>query len=243
MAIDLKRTWASTRLGRPILPGTVVAQEGVLLCTTIANGIENVQVVTTPVGTEKVLGFAYLASALPDRTSFVEQVTVPAAGSLVVAMQNQNIIINQISVYDVSSSAPLTPNFVPPFPGVPAPGTVNVEITSGKLSFAAGQAGHLINVVYIYSLTVAESIAIFGQRSINNFNLNAIFGQVEVGCGQGELYTDQFDGSIVDWTAGPLTLGPKGTITIGGAGPLLPAHVVAVPTVSIPMIGIRFFNA
>lgn len=235
--IDLKRTHASGRLSRATAVGTQVQQEGVLLCGVIEGGVEKAKVVAAPAGSEKVIGFAYHASALPSQTSEVEAVQVPASGTLVVALRNHNLVVNEVRVYDVDAAVALTPDYT--YAGVPAAGTVKIDAVGGNLKFAAGQAGHNVQATYLFTLTVTQAIAKFGQRSINNQLLHETFGQIEVGMGDGELYTDQFDASV-DYTSGPLKLGANGIITVGGAGPALNAVVVNIPSVDIPVLGIRF---
>lgn len=235
--IDLKRTWASSRLARPIAAGIQVQQEGVLLCSVLQNGVEAVTVVPTVAGAEKVVGFAYHASALPSQTSNVEQLTVPASGTLILALNHHNLVAGDIYVYDQNALAALTPVA---FAGAPAAGQVGVDPVGGQLKFNAAQAGHSILVTYVYSLTVVQAIQQFGQRSINNLYLHETFGQIEAGMGDGELYTDQFDASQNYSSGSALTLGNNGIITIGGAGPVLNAVVCNIPSVDIPVLGVRF---
>jgi hypothetical protein len=225
------------RLSRSLATGTQVEQEGVLLCGVMESGVEKASLVATVAGAEKVIGFAYHASALPTRTSEVEIVTVPASGTLEVDLRNKNLVLNQVNAVDLDTAAPLTEDFV--FAGAPGAGVVKIDAAAGKLKFHAGQAGHKVQVTYLYDLTFNQAVAKFGQRSINNQGLHEAFGQIEIGCGNGELYTDQFNGSV-DYTSGPLTLGDMGIITVGGAGPALKAVVCNIPSTEIPVLGVRF---
>lgn len=240
MAYDLKLTHASQRLGRAISAASpTISQEGAILCAVIEDGVEKVTLVAAPAGTEKVIGFSTLADALPASTAGCELVTVPTApAALEVDLRANNLMVNRIRAYDKTASVNLTID--PVFAGVPAPGSVKVDLVQGRLKFAAGQAGASVQVNYLYELTTSQAIQLFGQRFINNQNLESTYAFTEVACGLGELYTDQFDPAQDYSSAAALTLGANGIVTKGGAGPALAAVVVNVPSVANPMLGIRF---
>lgn len=236
MAIDLKRSHASLRLGRNIATGTQVEQEGVLLCGVIEDGVEKVSLVAAPAGTEQVIGFAYHASALPTVTSEVEEVIPPATGTFELDLRHKDVATGQIRVVIMATNVALTID--PVYAGAAAAGTVKVDFAAGKLKFNSGVGK--CKVTYLWNLTYAEALAKFGQRSINNNGLHAMFNFIEIGCGNGELYADQYD-ATVDWAAAAaLYLGANGSIAGAGPGPVLNAHVVAVPSVDQPMLGIKF---
>jgi hypothetical protein len=238
MAYDLKVSHSSTKYSRMLAPGTVVLQEGCLLCSTLVSGVEQASLVATPVGTEKVIGWAITADSLPTQTAYVDIVTVPASGSLIVGLSNANLVTGSVYALDQTTNTPYTVSYT--FAGTPPSGQVNVDITTGQLKFNAAQAGDTVQVTYLYYLTVTMAQQIFGQRFFNNQYLEQIYNQITIGAGEGELYTDQFDTSQ-NWAGGaPITLGPNGTLTIGGAGPVLDAVVVNVPNENQPMLGIRF---
>ena len=67
--IDLKRTHSDKTLGRSLAAGTVIDQEGLILCAVLENGEEVAKLVAAPAGTDKVLGFAKTANSTPARTS------------------------------------------------------------------------------------------------------------------------------------------------------------------------------
>ena len=238
MSIDLKRSYASQRLGRLLSVGTILEQEGLILTAVIEDGIEKAALVAAPAGTEKILGFTMLADSLPDRTSGVEEITVPASGTLVVDLRAHDLVAGFVRVLDVVAG---TTRLVDPvFAGVPAPGSVKMDLIAGQAKFAAGDAGKLFRFTYLYSLTLTEAKQFFGERFVNNRGLHAEFGQAEIQAGIGELYTDQFDASQDYAAAATLNLGPNGIITVGGAGPVLNAVVVSVPSVDSAYLGIRF---
>ena len=222
------------RLSRMLAAGTVVEQEGVLLCAVLEDGVEKATIVGTVAGSEKVIGFSMTGDSQPGQTSNVESVKVPASGAYVAQLSKTNLVSGKVRL--VANGSALTILTV----GSPAAGEVLVNLSTGALSFNAAEAGKTVVATYIYELTLSQSKAMFGQRHINNNGLHAEFGQVEVQAGHGELFTDAFD-AAVDFSTNPaLKLGNNGIITVGGAGVTLNASVVHVPNAENPLLGIRF---
>lgn len=233
--IDLKRTHCQTTLSRAMATGTVIDQEGVLLCASLENGEEKAKLFATVAGTEKVIGFAKTANSTPSVTSKVESVLVPGplAASFTAQLSEANIVVTAIRVVIHTTGGALNIITV----GVPASGEVLVA-TSGLLTFHADQAGLLMDVTYLFSLTLVQSRQRYGERFIGNRDLNALFGNIEIGVGYVEIYTDQFDAAAA-WGSGPVKLGPNGTLVMSGAGPVLNLVVVHVPSAELPMLGLR----
>jgi len=238
MAFDLKRSHASMVLSRLTSSGTIVDTEGKLLCAVLEDGVEKVTIVAAPQGTEKVLGWSRLGDAIPNRTSAVEMITVPTApAALEVDLRNTNLVVGRVRAVDQNG---VVLGIDPVYAGVPAAGTVKVDHPTGRMKYAAGQSGLAITVTYLYDLTLMQAQQKFGQRFINNWGLHAIFGQIEVATGIGELFTDQYDPTQDYTSAAALTLGANGIITKGGAGPALNASVVSIPSEANPMLGVRY---
>lgn len=238
MSFDLKLTHSSLRLGRLVSASSqTIDQEGLLLCGVLEDGVEKVSLIGTTGADDKVIGFSQLGDALPDRTTEVEQIVVPTTATFIeVDLRNNNLIMNNVRAVVVGGAA-LTIDYT--YAGAPAAGTVKVDIVNGKLKFDTAQSGDTVDVTYKYQLTVTQAKQKFGERFINNNYLHAEFGQIEIGAGLAELFTDAFDASQ-DYTSGaPLQLGDNGIITIGGAGPILKATVISVPSVDNPRLGIR----
>lgn len=238
MAYDLKRTHSSLILTRPIAAGTTVEQEGLLMVRVIEDGVEKVAIDTSVDGSEEVVGYVKTADSLPDRTSSVEVVTVPASGALEVDLRNTNLVSGRVRAQVVSTGQVLTVDNT--FAGNTADDQVKVDLAAGRLKFHADEAGEQVKMTYLYDLTLEEAKQRFGERHINNRGLHAIHGVVELGTGIGELYTDQYDPTQDYTSAAALTLGDNGIITKGGAGPALDAKVVSVPSESNPLLGVRF---
>lgn len=239
MAYDLKLTRASTKLRREIAStSATIDQEGAIVCAVIEDGVEKATLVATVAGTEVPLGYTVLADAQPDRTSAVETVTVPTApAALEVDLRNTNLVTLMTRAVVVSSSLVLTIDET--FAGATANDSVKVDLPTGRLKFHADEAGEDVLITYRYDLTLTESKQRFGERFINNRGLHAEFGQLEVGSGECELFTDRFNSSLA-WDAGTtITLGDGGVLTQGGAGPSLNAAVLSVPNEDNPFLGVR----
>jgi hypothetical protein len=236
MAYDLKLTHAQIRLARKVASGTSVAQEGLLVCSVIEDGIEKCKVVDVVAGAEKVLGYSILADALPDQLSAVEVITVPTSGPLVVDLRATNLL--SLRTRAVVTGGPVL-TIDETYAGAPAAGVVKVDLVNGLLKFNAAEAGATVTVTYTYSLTMPQALQIFGDRFINNRALHATFGEIELGSGLCELHTTAFNTALDYSGSTPLTLGNGGVITQGGAGPVLNAVVIATPEANGGKLGVR----
>lgn len=238
MSYDLKLTHCSLRLGRRVsIDSLPIEEEGLLLCRTLEDGIEKVTLLASPTTDDQVVGYSVLGDALPQWTSEVEQIVVPTTTTFVeVDLRNNNLILNMVRAVVVGGTA-LTIDYT--YAGAPAPGTVKVDIANGKLKFDAAQSGDTVDVTYRYELTLSQAKQKFGERFFNNFGLHAEFGQLEIGAGLAELWTDAFDSSL-DYSAGaPLYLGANGIITTTPGGPALNAVVIGIPNSDNPRLGVR----
>lgn len=238
MAIDLKRSFSSQRLNRPLAAGTVVEKEGLIMVSVLEDGVEKAAIAATAAGTDIPLGYSQTADSQPTQTTEVESVTVPSApAALELDLRNQNLVTSRIRAV---TAAGLVLTVDETFAGTPANDAVKVNLSTGRLKFHPDEAGATVTVTYLYNLTLTQSKQRFGERFINNRGLHAEHGFIEVAHGEGELYTDCFN-SALNWGAGTaITLGNGGILTQGGAGPTLNAIVVHVPSTDNPMLGIRF---
>lgn len=205
-----------------------VIDEGKILCEIVENGVAKVTLVASPSGSEKIAGVSLLPYAIPSVANSNEQFTVPASGSLIFSLKNSNLVADQNRAMVVGGSD-LTVDETS-FSATPSTGTVKVDLVGGRIKFAAGDAGKVVNFLYRHQLTVQQALMKYGQRSINNQNLVGSLGMLGVAKGYIEISTDQFD-VTKNYAAGDaLALGPNGIITIGGSGPELPqAKVLAAP--------------
>lgn len=232
--IDLKKTHTDSTLKRSLAAGTIVEQEGLLLCAVLQDGVEKAAIVAAPAGSEKVVGFSKTADSQPARTSNVEDVKVPSTGNYVAQLSKTNLVAARVRAEVIGG-----PTLTIITTGTPASGEVKVALATGALEFHVDQAGAKVKFTYLYDLTINQSKQMFGERHVNNRDLHSEFGEIELGSGYGELYTDQFDASA-DWAAtGAIRLGANGILTKSGSGPVLSLTVVSVPSAESPMLGVR----
>ncbi len=244
MSYDLKRSHFSIILERKVASGSVITEEGVLLQATLDAGTgEEVVLLATANSGLQIAGFAIRDNADNSTTSVVEEATVPATGTLEVQLSNNNIVstAGTGSTASLRCVAETTGALTLVNDGVPGDDEVALAPATGLLTFHAGEAGQAITVTYRYNLTVAESRLLFFQRNINN-EAGALFGQVGVGHGHGEIFTDQYDATI-DWATvavGAINSAVDGTVTEGGGSTALDARVISVPNVNNPLLGLAF---
>lgn len=242
MSYDLKRSHFSIILERKVATGSVITEEGVLLVATLdaATGEEVVDLSANSAG-EVPAGFAIRDNADNATTSTVEEGTVPAASPFEFQLSNNNLVAStpgdgstaQIQVTSDGNIQTVVDG------SSPAGGQVGLEPVTGLLTFNTAEQSEDIVVTYRYNLTVAEARLLFFQRNINN-EAGALFGQVGVGHGHGEIFTDQYD-ATVDWSVAGQAVhsGAAGTVT-GSGGQVLDARIISVPNVNNPLLGLAF---
>ena len=229
MAIDLKRTHSYRTDSIPLAVGATVSEEGQGLISVLVGGVEHV-LPSAGAGGETFAGFASFRQLNYSTAPNVELLTVPAAAPYTIQLQFNNLLAGQVRVYDVLNAVDLLV-----VGGIPAAGQVNVNVTTGLLTFNAAEGGLLMKIYYRWNLTVYQAQTYYYQAATNYPDPN-FFGQVGVMKGKGRLHTSYYDQSI-DWSAvapGTITLGAAGILTVGGAGPLVPnAYVVKAPDVGV----------
>lgn len=242
MGYDLKRSHFSLVLEKEVLAGEVITEEGVLLAAVLDAATGTEKVLPTDGSGQVIAGFAIRDNADHATTSEVESVTVPSSGPFEVQLRNNNLVAStpgdgstaSLSAMDGSSQMTNDDD------ASGGAGQVGVDDVSGLLAFNVAEAGKTIVVTYRYNLTVAESRLKFFQRNINN-EASTLFGQVGVGQGHGEIFTDQFDGTV-DWSVATGIKSAAGGI-VGdqtASGTTLDARVISVPNVNNPLLGISF---
>ena len=227
--LDRRQIKLAEQMDRPLSATQGPFEEAVILCEVIEAGVSKVFVKAVPDATEKIAGVAVLPYSNPGSIVRGESFTVPASGTLIFSLKNNNVVtLSELAL--VAGGSPLTIDETA-FSGTPPTGTVKVDIAGGRIKFAVGDAGKAVSFFYRATLTLQQSLQTFQERNSNNRNLVGAFAQCSVGKGYVEFGTDQFDSSV-DYSnpAAVLKLGPNGVITIGGAGAVLPqAKVLAVP--------------
>jgi hypothetical protein len=245
MGYDLKRSHFSQILEKHVASGSTVVEEGVCLVATLdATTGEEVVAMSAGAEGEVLAGFAIRDNADHATTSVVEEGTVPTApAALTITLANNNIKTTDGghagNLADMRVECPVGTELTKVDGAVAGNGEVAVEPTTGVLVFHSDESATAYRVTYRYNLTVAEARLTFFQRNINN-EAGALFGQLGVGMGIGEIYTDMFNNAL-DWSAGTLMhTGAGGLITQGGTGMPIDARVIHVPDVANPMLGISF---
>ena len=244
MSYDLKRSHFSIILERSVLAGTTVTEEGVLLQATLdaTTGTEVVSLATADAGLQ-IAGFAIRDNADNATTSAVEAATIPLVTPWEVQLSNNNIVSTtpgdgSTSSIQVQQDDGTILTIVDG--SSPSAGEAGLDPDTGLLTFNTAEEGEGTTITYRYNLTVAEARLLFFQRNINN-EAGALFGQVGVGHGHGEIFTDQFD-ATVDWrtvVVGAIHSADAGALSETG-GTALDARVISVPNVNNPLLGIAF---
>lgn len=232
--IDRKALKIGEQVDRLVASGADIANEGMILVEALEAGVSKVSVKATVDGSEIVAGVSLLPYSLPATSVNMEQFTIPSSGSLIFSLRAGSLVTLSSRAAVVGGSD-LTVS-ESSFSSTPSTGNVKVDIVGGRVKFAAGDAGKVVNFIYRYSLSVAQARVLFQERSINNRDLVGNLGQVGIAKGYVEFSTDQYDSSKDYSTVNastPLTLGNNGIITIGGSGGALPsAKVLALPDLS-----------
>lgn len=246
MSYDLKRSHFSLILERGVTDGLTITEEGQALIAVIdqATGTEKVQSSGGDSG-EIFAGFSIRDNADNATTSVVEEIVVPSVAPFTASLSNTNIVAGTVGVSTTAALRAVASDtgLLAKTDSVPNTGEIQIlspaTVVTGDLVFHEDEAGQTVTVTYRFNLTVAQSRLEFFQRNINN-EAGALFGQVGVGMGNGEVFTDQFDATLA-WDAGEvITTGADGILTQGGNGAKLDARVISVPNVNNPLLGINF---
>jgi hypothetical protein len=245
MGYDLKRSHFSLVLEKVVQAGQVITEEGLLLASVLDAATGSEVVLPTTGSGDIVAGFAIRDNADHATTSEVESVTVPATAPYEVQLRNGNLVgvsgdgatASLSAIRDNGTQMTLSNDTSS---GVNDIGVQSSPALTGLLAFDAARAGETVVVTYRYNLTVAESRLKFFQRNINN-EASTLFGQVGVGQGHGEVFTDMFDGTV-DWSAATsIKAGADGIVEDqGGSGTIIDARVISVPNVNNPLLGLSF---
>lgn len=227
--INRKQMIVDQQVERQLAAGVNDIQEGALLCAVLEDGVEKVLVVAEVDGSETIAGFAILPYNNPATATAQEQFVVPSSGSLIFSLRNPRVVSDSELAKVVGGSA-LTID-ESSFSSTPSTGTVKVDILGGRIKFAAGDAGKVVNFLYRYELTVTQRNIRFQERSINNRDVVQALRQVGIAKGYVEIATDQFDSSKDYAAATSLKLGDNGLVSDqSAAGPVIPqGRVLALP--------------
>jgi hypothetical protein len=238
MAFDLTRTRYSLVEELPVAAANTVAVEGAFVKRVLASGVANAELISGTSSSELLIGFSINNNIVPGTDVVTETGTVPSTSAYTIQLSHGNLVSGQVYVYDVTTSAALAIITS----GSPVAATsVLVNLTSGLLTFASGDAGISVQVRYRYNLTVAEQTIIFRERPVNAKS-NTAQGTISVGRGNGNLFTDQYDVTIDFSSATALYAGANGLVTTTSTNNVLitGAQVLQVPTAADKYLGLTF---
>jgi len=248
MAIDTKYTMGSYEYERPRASTASFTEEGMLAVRSM-NAITGEEEAThcTVAGSLIPLGFTKLDTISPAAVEVIQEdgLEVPASADsdgdyhvtlnydAVTSALNAN---GDVAVYNVTGSAWLT------LGAAIADGTFTLsDGANGILEFHSAQAGIVINVVYRRTLSAHDRDMKYQQRHVNA-GAQDLLDVVGIIAGEGQIYTDQYDVHVGNWTTGTLTTGPLGTLTMGGGGTDVSSwmRVIKTPSADNPKLGIAF---
>lgn len=234
--ISLDLTRYSNQIERPVVVGTTVPNEGMVLKSVLVGGKEQLQLTAGGVTTEVIAGFSYNRSIEPTTEVVIEDtLTIPASpGPYTVQLLHPSLVSGSVRVHAVAANVDYTI-------GAVATTVYAVNLTTGVLTFAAADAGKAIVVTYRRNLTAIEAQQKFGDAPVNSAN-PAYFGNIVAMCGNGELYTDQYDTSVTYDGVSKLYAGANGIITsVATNNTEIPgSRIVSVPTATDSKLGFRF---
>lgn len=218
----------------PLLSTITSLVEGAALVAGLENGTL-VAKTATPADTDKFLGFTHIHNIIPTELTKVETVTVPSASTYTVTLKRTPLTAaSRLSVRNASNTN-LTYHASTPADGV-------FTVSGSTITFHSAQAGATMTVTYVYTATVAEAIAAYGEfyTSANGAVSSKHVSLIK----EGEIFTDQFD-LAANWTsATSIKVGTGSKLILGsGTGASIDGYVTHVPTEEVPFLGIRFHAA
>lgn len=233
---DTQRSYFNDLREKPLLPGASVLEEGqvMVLLSDGAGGL-GVQPSTGAGGAADgtFLGFAITDAKKVLTDVVVETFNIPAVAPYTVTLKNQNVLIAEARMYDNTAAAAMA--ITCPVPAA----TQYCATVAGLVTFNAAQAGDSVTFTYRYSLTVAQAMEKFHQRSINN-TAQDFFGSVAVGCLDGEVFTSMYDASAAYVIGAAVYTGPGGKVTSAATSAVAVGIVSKMPSLSDPFLGVLY---
>jgi len=215
----------------PIAASTSHIYEGTPLQIVYESGVAKVK--PTAGGSSEVFGGIALNAYAPQTTRvMVETGIAVAAGS---AQLSRAVSGNATTIYAVAS----TTGALTGVTGSPSSGEVKVNASdASKLDLNTAQNGETLTVTYRTDLTVAESVALYGD-SRQPSTVQATDALTSTGVViRGQIATTEFDAAS-NWAAGgAVRLGASGRFSLGGSGTSLSANVfiLRAPSVDNPSL-------
>jgi hypothetical protein len=239
---DTNKTYSADIKERALLAGATISEEGMCLIY-VADGAGGIAVspstgtssdYNTTVDRSNVAGFAITDALKIVTETVVETVTVPTVAPYTVQLSNANILTAESLAVD---SGPVYTGTMVDAGGAPA-GNQRWLQASGLLTFNAANAGDSVSIQYRFTLTAAQVVEIFHQRSVNN-TAQDYFSSVSVFTGEGEIFTSMFDASQAYASGAPIFSGASGKLTSAAGGAYM-GIVTSVPSVNSGLLGVKY---
>ena len=228
---DLMKSYSSDQKERPVLSGAVVAEEGALYAyvSDLAGG----RAVRVTAATDTAIaGFGVCDAKKVTTETVVETITVPAAGG-VVFLKNQHIVTASERVHNDTTNTYMAP-------GAGATQYV-LTIATGSISFNVAQAGNTVTVQYRYDLTMAQVMAKYHERSINN-RAQDYFSTISLACGDGEIFTSMYNtAATLPYVVNALVYpAAGGLVSVDNGGGSIIGRVSQAPSVNNGLLGVKY---
>ncbi len=204
----------------PVAPSAVISAEGQAIVSEVNAGVAGAKPSTGAAG-ERFLGVAVSQQMTLTSVSKVEEVIQPSSNIINLARLPS---AGTLSIYDFDTAAPIALG-------------AGVTLVGQVLTLAASTLGHKLAILYKFVPTTVEARSIQGDVYPGG-PAGAVVNQVGI-IRSGPVYTDQFD-TTVNWNAtNPVVrLGANGQFTIGGAGTIVDAAILAVPASANQFLGL-----
>ena len=219
--------------------------EGAALQTVVNTATGIGECLLTDGGTSDVFaGVALVPLRFPTISSFVEVDTVPASAPYTITLQNLAAANTQIGVFNATTMAEYvyvagtgTAIAGTSFNTATVTNSQGYQVT--QLSFAAGDAGVQLNIVYRRVLSYSQAATLFGDQYYRMApDATATLSVIT----HGVIYTDAFDPTsnftttpLLKVVSGGLFAAPSSTLTGTALNDNL--QVISVPTVAFPYLG------
>lgn len=229
MAINRALTFYDRSKAVPAASGVEINDEGLVMVQVLESGVEHVQPSLGTSANEVILGFSSNTSYRPTTRVEQESATVPAASTYTVQLSKVLLVSGSLRVVNTATNAALTVVTT-----TPSTGEVQVNYTTGLLTFNSAQASINVYVTYRRSLTADEIAFTVRQPAINAGTGNAL-GLINVIRGNGEISTDMFDTTADYSTATTLYAGANGLVTSVSSShsPIPGSRMVTAPSASV----------
>lgn len=248
---DMTRSIIGERREYELVSGTNLTEEAQVM---VAGGTTSQQATTSVTGAAfgdaVPLGMALNGKILATTFTNYESGTVPAASPYTFTLEHSSMVTNSYStfadafVYDTTGATELE------VAAAAVAGTsVTIGLTTGVVTFAAGDASHAFYIRYRWNLTVAEAQEILRASAIGRGS-ESTFDKVVIAHGHCLMFTTMFDADAAWVLNQQLGTAASGN-PVTGAGGVLTIYdnnnngtcfgrVVSLPSANDPYLGVEY---